>query len=85
MEANITYPQYRKYPNNKGYFKIVSPDEWEEVQVVGSNYFVHTFKVTIFPDRNFVYDMTFDYDKNWVRIGEEEYEQVRKYVKGGAG
>ena len=73
----IIYPQYRKYPNNKAYFKIISATEWEEIQVVGSNHILHRFTVNIMPDRNFIYDMTFDYKDNWVVIDEEEYHEKK--------
>jgi hypothetical protein len=75
-----SYPQYRKYKNNKAYFKIISEKEWEEIQVLSSKYILHTFTVKILPDRNFIYDMTFDYENNWDKIGEEEYEEVLKKV-----
>lgn len=71
---NIVYPQYRKYPNNKAYFKIISDKEWEEIQVIGSKCIFHKFSVNIMPDRNFLYDMTFDYKSNWEKIEEEEYQ-----------
>jgi len=75
------YPQYRKYPNEKGYFKIISDKEWEEIQIIGSKYLLHRFTVNILPDRNFIYDMTFDYENRWVKISEEEYEAVRDKVQ----
>ncbi|MCW3070787.1 MAG: hypothetical protein JWO44_677 [Bacteroidetes bacterium] len=74
---SIDYPQYRKYPNEKGYFKVISDKEWEEIQVIGSKYLLHRFIVSILPDRNFIYDMTFDYESSWVKISEEEYEAVK--------
>lgn len=77
-QHSITYPQYRKYPNGKVYFKIISSTEWEEIQVIGSNSILHHFTVKILPDRNYIYDMTFDYKRNWVEIGEDEYETQRK-------
>jgi hypothetical protein len=77
MNSSITYPQYRKYLNNKAYFKIISPTEWEEIQIVGSQHILHQFTVKILPDRNYIYDMTFDYKNNWVKIGEEEYEAFK--------
>ncbi len=80
MEATINYPQYRKYPNERGYFKIISVDEWEEIQVIGSKYKLHHFKVNILPDRNFIYDLTYDYKNNWVAIGAEEYEMMRNKI-----
>jgi len=34
---NITYPQYREYNNNnKSLFKILSPEKFEEIQVLGN-------------------------------------------------
>jgi hypothetical protein len=69
----IKYPQFRKYNNNKAFFKIISSTAWEEIQIVGSKHILHQFKVNIMPDRNFIYDMTFDYKNNWTAIEEEEY------------
>jgi hypothetical protein len=75
---SIAYPQYRKYKNEKGYFKIISADEWEEIQIIGSKIVVSSFKVNIFPDRIFINDLTFDYENNWALIKEAEYEKVKK-------
>lgn len=74
----IHYPQYRKYKNNKAYFKIISEKEWEEIQVMGNKYILHRFEVKILPDRNYIYDLTFDYENNWEQIEEEEYNFYRK-------
>ena len=78
MIKEITYPQYRKYSNNKSYFKIISSDEFEEIQLFGTKKSIHLFKAKILPDRNFIYDMTFDYEKSWQKIEKEEYDQVKK-------
>ena len=77
LSMKTSYPQYRKYLNNKGYFKIISEKEWEEIQVVGSSYVLHHFSVKIMPDRNFIYDMTFDFERNWAVITEDEYMLYR--------
>lgn len=74
------YPQYRKYKNNKAYFKIISEKEWEEIQVLGTKHILHSFIVKILPDRNFIYDMTFDYENNWEKIEEDEFEEVLKKI-----
>ncbi len=78
MQKTISYPQYRKYPHERTFFKIISPDEWEEIQVMGSKYSIHQFKVSLFSDRNYLHDLTFDYEKNWVEIKEDEYEKVKE-------
>jgi hypothetical protein len=80
MQESVVYPQYRKYPNNKAYFKISSSTEWEEIQIIGSTYILHHFTVRILPDRNYIYDMTFDYYKNWVKIEEEEYQEIKENI-----
>ncbi len=76
MNQQIEYPQYRKYSNNKVFFKIVSSTQWEEIQVLGSTYTLHQFTVKIMPDRNFIYDMTFDYQRNLIKIDAAEYLAV---------
>lgn len=77
----IQYPQYRKYLNGKSYFKIVSPDEVEELQMIGDKFIFHIIKAKILPDRNFIYDITFDYKTNWVEITEEEYNRKKETLK----
>lgn len=73
----IQYPQYRKYLNEKSFFKIISSTEWEEIQIIGSKYVLNQFKVNVMPDRNFLHDMTFDYKENWVVITAEEYNTYK--------
>jgi hypothetical protein len=80
MNASPVYPLYRKYKNEKSYFKILSPDEFEEIQVLGKRYSLHHFTVKILPDRNFIYDMTFDFQTNWEEITDEEYRIVKNKV-----
>lgn len=73
----VHYPQYRKYLNEKSFFKITSSTEWEEIQIIGSKLVLNQFKVNIMPDRNFLHDMTFDYKENWLKINDAEYEQKK--------
>jgi hypothetical protein len=82
MNITVVYPQYRKYKNNKVYFKIISSSEWEELHVLGNKIDLHEFTAKILPDRNYIADMTFEYEKNWDAIEEKEYVEVKKNVKG---
>lgn len=77
MNTKITYPQYRKYSNNKSYFKIISPTQFEEIKITGSSKKLHLFEAKILPDRNFISDMTFDCKGNWLKIDQSEYERVK--------
>lgn len=78
METQKTsYPLYRKYAHNRTFFKVISETEWEEIHVLGNNYSIHQFKATILPERNYIYDLTYDYQNNWIAIGADEYEQMK--------
>lgn len=81
MENTISYPSYRKYKNNRAYFKILDAQSWEEIQVVGNNYLLHSFQVAILPDRNFLYDMSYDFNQHWEEITAEEYAAVKGKVR----
>lgn len=76
-QKEITYPQYRKYNNNKAFFKIISDTEFEEIQLLGTKKSFHKFEVKILPDRNFIYDLTFDYQKHWVICDKDEFEKLK--------
>ena len=80
MNQTVNYPQYRKFPTNKAYFKIISETQWEEIQVIGKKYLLHSFTVKILPDRNYIHDLTFDYHNNWVEIPSNEYEEIKRKV-----
>ena len=77
LSEKITYPQYRKYPNNKSYFKIISPEKFEEIQVLGNTKTLHTFEAKILPDRNYISDLTFNYKEHWVVCEKSEYEKLK--------
>jgi hypothetical protein len=34
--------------------------------------------VKIMPDRNYIHDLTFEYENNWVKIEAEEYEMAKE-------
>ena len=74
----ITYPQYRKYSNNKSFFKIISETEFEEIQVLGIKTTIHAFKAKILPDRNYIYDLIHNYKAHWIKCSPEEYELLKK-------
>lgn len=72
-KRQVTYPQYRKYAHGRTYFKIVSPNEFYELQVLGNTKTLHHFIAKILPDRNYIYDLLFEYHEHWQVIQEEEY------------
>lgn len=71
------FPQYRKYKNNKAYFKISSKDEFEEIRIEVGKKIVKNHQAKILPDRNLIADMLNDYELYWDKISVEEYEAFR--------
>ena len=80
--GKINYPVYRKYKNNKAFFKIVAADEFEEIQLIGKVYAMHKIVAKILPERNLLHDMIFDFKDNWLEIQAEEYETVKDHCTG---
>lgn len=81
MEQKKTlYPQYRKYPNNKSFYKIISPNKFEEIQKLGNKFKIYFFEAKILPDKNYIYDLTFNYKEHWETFSSEEYENIKKTI-----
>lgn len=76
----MDYPQYRKYKNNQSYFKIISATEFDEIKREANSWKIYSFKAAILPDRNFILDMTTDYELYWDNITEKEYEFILHQV-----
>ena len=76
----MKYPQYRKYPNDKVYFKILSDTEWEELHVSKGGIILHSFLAKILPDRNYLNDMLVCYQNHWTAIEAVEYEELKLNV-----
>lgn len=69
----IKFPQYRKYNNEKNYFKIISENSFEEKSFVGKKVLINQFEAKILPDRNFIVDLVFDFSDFAIAISESEY------------
>ena len=69
----ITFPTYRKYKNNKNFFKIINENEFEEISFIGSKVVVTKHLAKILPDRNLIADLL--HDNNFSNQStKEEYE-----------
>jgi hypothetical protein len=78
MTSAPSYPLFRKYVNGKNFFKIISPSEFEELQLLGKKWTLYHFTAKILPDRNLIHDLTFNDPLNIEAIEEHEYEEIRK-------
>ena len=68
------FPQYRKYSNNRNFFKISSAADFEEISFIGSRPILRQHHATILPDRNFIRDLLND-PAFAETITEEEYNK----------
>jgi len=74
----IQFPTYRKYKNNKNFFKIVSVNEFDEISFIGSKAIVVKHIAKILPDRNFIYDLLNDVGNTSELSNQKEYESYLK-------
>ena len=72
----MEFPIYRKYKNNKHFFKIMSMDEFEELSFIGKKLIITLHQATILPDRNFISDLLHDIGNTAEIATEDEYQQI---------
>jgi len=72
----INFPVYRKYKNNKSYFKISAPDHFEEIKVFGAKFLISRIEAKIYPDRLFISDLVFNRELTET-IQAQQYEELR--------
>jgi hypothetical protein len=71
----MEFPQYRKYPNDKSFFRIESPEAFTELKRMGSkHYSIHHQRAEIHPDRMYIMDMLQMQDAHWVISTQSEFE-----------
>jgi hypothetical protein len=51
-------------------------ESFEEIQLIGSQKIKFQKQIQILPDRNFIYDLVYDYENFAVEISEEEYLKI---------
>jgi hypothetical protein len=74
---DINFPVYRKYKNNKSYFKIIQPKLFEEIQIIGSKKIIKEVEAKQFPEMLFISNLISNYSEMADEISEEEYLRVR--------
>lgn len=73
---DIQFPQYRKYSNNKNFFKINSPKEFEEIQVIGSKKLHRKVVATQFPEMNLIIDLVTLENEFIHNSSQKEFEEL---------
>lgn len=73
---DIQFPQYRKYSNNKNFFKINSPKEFEEIQVIGSKKLHRKVVATQFPEMNLIIDLVTFANEFILNSSQNEFDEL---------
>ena len=72
-DKQMSFPQYRKYANDRTYFKINSEDAFEELNIFGKYFTISAFNANILPDKNLLQDMLHKYEETWEKIEEQDF------------
>lgn len=76
VNQDMDYPIFRKYDNNRSFFKVVSATEFIEIQVMGATYFKYEMKAKILPDFHLINDMISLHNGHWISSTEIEFTKV---------
>ena len=73
------FPVYRKYSNNKNYFKIISFKEFYEILFIGKKIILKKFEAKIYPDKLFIVDLI-NCNSQIIEIFKEEFTQIESQI-----
>ena len=71
----MVFPQFRKLENGRSLYKITAPNQFTELQQIGSKWFFYAFEVQQFPDLLRIQDML-QGNAAFVVIDEAEYQAI---------
>lgn len=78
---SINFPVFRRYKNGKSFFKVISPELIEEIQVIGKRYVIHRIEIKQLPERNFLFDLVFKFENFAEEISPADYFAVSRLVR----
>ena len=76
MKHATIFPLYRKYMNNKVFFKIISLQIFDELSVTSSGVSLQIITANIHPDRVRIQDMIDNRGGYWLKSSENEWNKV---------
>lgn len=73
---DIQFPVYRKYINNKHFFKVISRSYFEEVQLIGDKKVITCVEAKQLPEMNLIFDLVYN-SSVANEITAEEFELIK--------
>jgi len=77
----VEFPIFRKYNNNKSYFRIDNASSLTEVQRIGKYYVIHTLEAKILPERIMIDDLINLMSVGVEKVAREEYDLFLEYCR----
>lgn len=81
MASERKFPIFRKYLNERTFFKVLSMEAFVQVDIIGDGYMLHTFHAKVHPDRVLIMDMIEMANDAWQESSEEEFEKQLAYCR----
>lgn len=76
MQYVTIFPIYRKYSNNKVFFKIISLQQFEELSVSARGVSLQIINASIYPDKVRIQDMIDNREGYWPESSENEWDKA---------
>lgn len=76
-KSEVNFPIYKKRFDSKSFYKIISKQEFEEIQLIGKKAVFYFHEVKIYPDQLLMNDML-EKEELYLDIEEDEYLEQKK-------
>ena len=76
VHNEISFPLFRKFDHERSFFKIISPTQFVEIQIMGKRYFKYDVHAKILPDFQLITDIINLHNNHWIEATEEEFEKA---------
>lgn len=77
---NFQFPQYRKIPNGKSFYKISNPKLFEEIQLIGNLKRHYTIEAKQYPEMLRIQDML-HLETPFLSANETEWVELMSFIK----
>jgi hypothetical protein len=74
------FPQFRKTSDSKNYYKILSENEFIQIQRIGSKLKKYQFKVDKYPEKLMIKDMLSTTSDFYLNIEKLEFETIETLI-----
>jgi len=77
----VKFPIFKKYANDKSFFKIQDGSTFLELKITGKTFTLHKIVAKILPERVMIHDMLSDTTGFWIPSTNEEFEKNLIFCK----